>query len=558
MLNNVQIKQTGHPNQIAYTITVLGVFVFYITLRLVTWSNVSILEDHGSIGLMREAKLFLSLDWQSIIALKPESNLFYPFFVAIFSTITGSVEVGARLCSLFFSSILFFSIYAIGRRFEEPYAVVIGLILLATNAVLVRLSYSILTEPSYIALVYVGYWIFLTQYKKPRYNLAILLGIVYGLSFLDRFEGILYLAAIPALQFLHFIIFRPKQYDWKRLAVWSTIFVLPFLIIIAPQVWRVSSKMDSFHLNGRQGWSIILNAPDGHSYNRKIGGLDYSPSQVNLHYLLEHPFELQKLANMLSSSLSTKVKVYAKLAARNFQELYTKQLGILIGPLGMVLFAFGLLSLFQTGYRYEAGFVLAIISIGLVGPLLHNVVMRHIAVIAPIMFLLEGMGIIYVARALTDGVRSRIITKWSLAVALTILMVGLSSYGILQHNLSPNTDKYSHWRSDYEKPLQIVREIQKQLGRPAVVSARKSYFSYYADGVHTQLPYTDSEGLMQFYRLNDPPDFVFLEYRYIRDYPFLDDFSQRIPDELELLYRGTDKRDSKIELYRYRGKNTSR
>ena len=213
MQNNVHTKQARHPSQRTFIITVLAVFALFITLRLVTWSNASIIEDHDSISLMREAKLFLSFDWQSIIALEPVSNLFYPFFVAIFSTITGSVEVGARLCSLFFSSLLFFSIYVIGRRFEEPYAVVIGLILLATNATLVRLSYSILTEPAYIALVYVGYWIFLTQYEKPRYNLAILLGLVYGMSLLDRFEGILYLAAIPALHYFSSKAIRLEALD---------------------------------------------------------------------------------------------------------------------------------------------------------------------------------------------------------------------------------------------------------------------------------------------------------------------------------------------------------
>src|SRR5262249_29671070 len=148
----------------------------------------------------------------------------------------------------------------------------IGLVILSFSPFFIRYSYSVLTEPSYIAVLYLGFWLYLSQYKYPKLWSAVLLGILFGLSFLNRLEGLLYLAAIPLLQFTHFLAVGRTSYDLQHFSAFIALFVLFFSLISAPQIWRVSEKMGHFALNGRQVWSLILNNPDGKSYNEKISG----------------------------------------------------------------------------------------------------------------------------------------------------------------------------------------------------------------------------------------------------------------------------------------------
>ena len=174
----------------------LGVFAVFISLRLISWSNGPLLEASDAIGLMGTIKYFLALDFQTLIESSPDYTPFYPAFGALFSAIAGSVENGARLCSLFFSCIVFVSIIGIGRKIATPFEVTLGLILLAISPYLVRFSYSVLTEPSYIGTIYAGFWLFWCKLDNPRIRYGVALGVIFSLGFLNRIEGILYLSLI--------------------------------------------------------------------------------------------------------------------------------------------------------------------------------------------------------------------------------------------------------------------------------------------------------------------------------------------------------------------------
>ena len=76
-----------------------------------------------------------------------------------------------------------------------------GLAFLAGSPDFIRLSYSILTEPTYVATVYAGLALFLAQCGKPRASSAVGIGVLFALSFLNRVEGVLFLfpiASVPA------------------------------------------------------------------------------------------------------------------------------------------------------------------------------------------------------------------------------------------------------------------------------------------------------------------------------------------------------------------------
>jgi len=98
------------------------------------------------------------------------------------------------------------------------------------------------------------------QYSAPTVASGALLGLIFGLSFLDRTEGILYLAFIPFVQVVHYWFTRDRSYSSRQLIRWGATFIAVFVLLAAPQVWRVSRRIRSTQLR----------------YSRRIAGKNFS------------------------------------------------------------------------------------------------------------------------------------------------------------------------------------------------------------------------------------------------------------------------------------------
>jgi 4-amino-4-deoxy-L-arabinose transferase-like glycosyltransferase len=507
------------------------------------------LEDHDSISYLKGTKAFLNFNLTEIINLKATATPFYPLFSSLFSLPGWSVEFGARLCSLVFSIALFFAIIGIGKRFTTTQSIGLGLLIISFNPVLIPLSFSVLSEPSYIAVIYLGLWLFWSQYENPTKAKGLLLGLVFALGFLDRTEGILFLVAIPAMQFVHFLFSRERRYGIRQFFIWFLLFLLSFSVLSFPQVWRVSHKMGTFAINGRQAWMAILNNPDGKSYEQKLHGLDYSPKEINLYYILSHP----DVYNQLKSSVN--LIDLAKKFVGNFTNLYTHQLSTFIGALGLIFFGFGVLSLINKGRLYEVFLVLAFLSITLFPALLHNIIMRHIAVIGPLMMLMGGVGIVYLSEVILDvnnyARRFPFLEKGLPFLFLVILLACFVSP--FWKSIQSPTSNREYSPDDFKEPLAIIqKENETNQAKTRRIAARKGYFTYMTNATQVPLPYTDYEGLVRYCNLNEV-DYIFLEYKVIREYPFLERFRKgETPDFQRLYAAGNSSFGSTIELYRFK------
>ncbi len=529
-----------------YLILIFITFFVYLALRGLEWKYTLLLEDTDSLSYLDKIKVFATFNVHNIINLDADATPFYPFWGALFSLPGWSVETGARLCSLFFSSLLFIALVGIGKKIAEHREAVLGLLIVSFSPVLISLSPSVLTEPSYIATIYLGLWFYWTQYKNPKLWKAGLLGLIFGLAFLNRVEGILYIAIIPFVQGVYTLLeSRKKNHNLEQLAAWSLIFVICFSLMAIPQIWRVSHKMGIFAINGRQVWSRLLSIPDGKSEDEKIFGLDFSDSRINIKYLKDHPEELNRLKK------GTFFTNYVKTFVRNFDDLYQRKLGLLIGPIGLILFAFGMLSRYEAGQGYETFLVISFIALNLVAPLSMNVVIRHIAVIAPIMMLMEGIGIVYLSDKLLEVHKEGYRFKQIVPIILFIILIAVSAKPLI------DTFRPRHYNREYsltelKEPISIVKQISKheQLALPVIV-AQRGYLAYYSNGEKLYVPYTNYDGLVKYCELNKA-DFLYLKYKRIKKYPFYEAFlKNRHPTNFKLLYNGIDATGGKIELYRY-------
>jgi Dolichyl-phosphate-mannose-protein mannosyltransferase len=534
-------------------LAVRAAFIVFLVVRLVAFANDPLLEDHDSVSYLQSAKALLSLDPDRIIGLSPDANLFYPFFTAVLGAAVGSIEGGARLGSLFLSCLLFSALVVIGKRIATTTEIATGLLLLAVSPFFVRFSYSVLSEPTYVATVYLGIALLLTRLDDPRPAFAALIGLVFGVAFLTRFEGILFLAAVPAFQLAHFIVTEPRRYDLRRLGLWAMAFVLTFCAVAAIQVWRVSERLGYFALNGRQTWAVILHEPGGKSYEERMRGLDYSPTQINREYLHEHPEALGRLVSQ--AGFGATLKAYAKGIYVNLGTLWDRHLGSMLGPLALVFFAFGLLEVYRRGGIVQVSAVLAFLGLGIAAPLAHDeglVSLRHFAVIGPLCLLIEGIGIVALAQAIAGagrgpGKRARLIAPGLVALAIGTVLVPLSRLMFL-----PDRHNGEYRPADFTIPARLVHDITTgELRRPARIAARKGYFTYFSDSERIAVPYADYERLVN-YLAQNRADFLFLEHREIKGYPFLARFAAgRTSLEFERLYQGQDAAGNPLELYRF-------
>lgn len=539
------ISIDNKKTNISFSLIALCVFSIYLGLRIFAWKSTHLFEDTDSITYLITIKTFLTFNLQKIIEFDPDITPFYPFLSALVSLPGGSVEIGARLTSLLFSSGLFLAVLGIGRKIATKLEISFGLILLSFCPVLISLSFSVLTEPSYISTIYLGFWGFWIQYKNPTLCKAALLGIVFGLGFLNRIEGLLYVAIIPLLQGVYVFWKGRSNQSLKHYVVWCVIFVTCFSSMAIPQIWRVSHKMGKFAINGRQIWSIVLNTSDGKSEEEKIFGLDYSPSVNNIKYLKSHPELLKK------DELKTAVIDYIRTVVINFKDLYTNRLGVLIGPLILIFFGFGIVGLYQAGHRFETFLIVAFIALNLVAPLLHNVVLRHIAIVAPMILLTAGIGIGYVIGVVKKcHVNYQFLKKLLPFIVLFCLIGAWIPQLFVTFRPPDRNSDYSP--AEFKAPISVVTKIKGELGRVPNITAQRRHFTYFADGNHFYLPYTDYHGLVRYCDLNNI-DLVYLKHSRVENYPFYQEFMKEgKTSHFTVIYEGVDAFGKKITLYQFR------
>jgi hypothetical protein len=526
------------------TITAFGaVLLVYIGLRAVAMAQAQFLEDHDSTLYLFQIDRILADGLGVVWGFRPDAAPFFPVVSAPMSALTGSAESGARLTSLLFSGLLFLALLDIGRRIAGPAAVAVGLLLVALNPTLVRLSFAVLTEPSFIATFYVAVWLFWLQFESPRLALAALMGLVAGLAFTNRLEGILYLAFFPALQAVHYVWFSERRYDLKRLVSWTAVFVACFAVFAGAEIARVSNQMGKPALNGRQAWVALFN--DGaRARDEAIYGLDYDPGTINIDYVLANPASMDEVASQADP------RAMVRRVVLNVEELSTTRLSELLGAVALALFGLGMVDLWQRGRRFEAVAVLAMVAVGLAAPLAHTLNPRHIAVVVPIMLLVAGLGVGYASRAIVPSLSpDRRLARGLTVASLALVAIAGWAYPLsvsLRGLHRPNTEYHPN---DFVEPIRIVRSAQKELGRAPAIIARQAYLPYYAGtGLGLPMPYTDFEGLVEYSRINDA-DFLYLVHPPQR--PFASAFAgEEASPPFELVYEGRSSLGQRVELYR--------
>lgn len=538
----------------------LLIVVVYVGIRIQKFRHVSIFEDHDSVALLLWTKQIYEQGFSGLLALDPDASVAFSFFASLIAQFGLDLEASARLVSLLSALVLLIMVALIGYVGGLAAGCLLTVALLALNPSIVFLSAAILTEPLFVATVYCGLLLFLKDASDPSLMRAAMLGLIMGVAFLNRLEALVLVVFFPIMLFIRQLFAPRPTMSMRHLLPWVVIFVLAFATLAVPQVLRVSEEMGAFAVNGRAAWTLLLHSPEaGLSYLEKIRGLYFHPGVVNIVYLKSN-FSAASALTGNTAAAQDLILGYAQTVARNLLDLPFK-LWVMLGPLVLVSAAAGLGALWESGRRFEVVFFSAFVGFCLIAPLLHNVVVRHIVIIAPIITLLSGLGV----RALwvnTDG----LLAKFSLrsrrlfvtvACAITTLLwapllaaeLFLSEYSA--NSMNENGSALRNSRAELQEVKDAVREFAESHGiqQPRLVAAKR-YLSWYAglESSSISAPYTDLPGLIRYCELNKA-DLLFVDYE-LRNYPFL----QPLLDDPEThgfspLYEGVTVSGSPVALY---------
>ena len=527
------------------------ILVAYVALRALAWANTILLDDHDSILYLQQIEAFRTFSAATIQALSPDVTPFYPFFGALLSLPGWETEIAARLCSLLFSVGLFFAAWQILKQVSEPLATALGLLTLTVSPFLIVFSISILSEPAYIAVIYTGFAYFLWQNKSSSLVHAAALGAIFGLGFLNRLEGLLFLVAIPIFQGLAYLSQTRSISEAIRPALrWSLVYVVVFVIIAAPQVLSVSDKMNRFALNGRVVWAELQLAPDAGSYEEEIYGLDHSPSEINLTYLQREPVQLPK------ADVGSRLSGMVETIARNIDKLYAMQIGKLGGSLLVAFGLFGLFSIYSRGLRLEALLIAGFLGATLVPGIITDPKPRAVAAAIPLLALLTGPGMLFLAQELRRGVEQ----KWLRSLALPSIVITLLAVWIVPFTgiyLGDRQENVEYSPDDLAPLQEIVTAMAAETKSESLtITSRKQYLAYFTESDFVPLPYAGYAEFIEYCKANHV-DLLFLHHRLAGEYPFMQQIlgSAGIP-ELEKIYESTDSTGNAIALYKLRYSET--
>ena len=528
----------------------IALLVAYVVIRLVAWHQVRLLEDFDGLGYLEEARAWRTFDYKQIAQLSPDSTPLYPLAIALVSRLGVDLEPAARAVSFAFSLLLFQIVFEIGRRLVGWLGACTALLLMTLNSPLVGLSIAVLSEPAHIAITYLGFWLFYRGAANPRPGQAALCGLVFALGFLARTEGLLWLILLPILQVLHWLCTKRTAYSARRLAVWVAAFGVTFAVVALPQVVSVSSKLGFPAINGRQVWFAAMNSHDARPAEQKAYGLDYSSTQTNLVYLRKHPAEAKRLGGAKKDQLRDTVAV----VQRNLEQLLRYGLRDLLGWPVVLALAWGLIAFARSRASFDILFVLLVAGGLSLGPLLYNIVLRHVAILIPLALLIAAYGVVDVTERLARKVN--VAEVWLLIAAVGPLLLGLTAWrqhlqlaALLVHPPRENGD---YRPEGLVAPARVVRAVAAQLAHPVRICATRDYLAELAGASFVPLPFSSYPELLHYLDANQA-DLLFLEDGLLQSFPFLAQMrnvpNSASPPRLKLLQRSPGVNGADYELY---------
>jgi 4-amino-4-deoxy-L-arabinose transferase-like glycosyltransferase len=175
----------------------------------------------------------------------------YPLLSGLVFTLSGNPELGSAVWYVLFGALLCLPIYAIARRMYGPRVALVAALLVAIFPALSSeiLYWGTMTEPLYILLACTALWAAVQAVDRDRWWAFAALGVLLGLAFLTRPEGIVWFGCYMAMVLLVLALDR-RLWRWRTLAQVG-LALGAFALVIAPYLAFMHRQTGKLLLTGK-------------------------------------------------------------------------------------------------------------------------------------------------------------------------------------------------------------------------------------------------------------------------------------------------------------------
>jgi hypothetical protein len=471
----------------------------------------------------------------------------YPILVGLWSMVVGNDILGARIASIVSGSLICPVVYKLGKHlYGRPTGIVAGL-LTAVNLIWIQKSSDEIDISTYALVIFAAAALIIFRLGQERLGTWASAGLLFGLSYWVRQEGVFYLAFIPAAAFLDHWVQTGKVLT-RTYLIKMAAFIFAGLIPVVPFVISLHTQTGVWTISGKTVWAALVYSTeiqeDQLETERAIYGL--TPDKKNIRIL-----GAVKTASMVSN-FSSNVRFKVKETVKNWYKIY--DLLLLVFPL--ILWPFLGIGLFQLKWSFTERraeiYLLALLAPWVCIYPLYEVKPEKLATMVPLLNLWAGLGIVTVAARIgRHGVEApfAILRKPAVAMGGIVLLVTLLQMpGFLEPLRDPGY--YDHYEDDPVNRT-VADWIRRNLPEDSVLMERKTFIGMYADRKQVSLPFADYADMITYGRYHGVNVIIMDEkFKAIRpQLAFLFD-EAKPPEDLVPIYEIQNKFGKKIILFK--------
>ena len=239
-------------------LVVSGLVVAALALRLWLIPNFDVISSDGT-GYALTAQKLLHGDVSLLYRYG-----FYPVLIAIVHLFTPNLELAGRLASAIMGSLLIVPVYGLSKALCNRNVAISSALLIVAWPEMVTLSCDVLTQTTYIFLIYSGIYLTWCSFDSGSTGGVLLSGTVLGLAYMTRTEALILPVALMAAPLLRL------QHDRANLLRFTQLFGVygfGFLLVLVPNILLIHHATGAWQLAAktsgalRDGIIYYLNKP---------------------------------------------------------------------------------------------------------------------------------------------------------------------------------------------------------------------------------------------------------------------------------------------------------
>ena len=476
----------------------LIVFILALVIRLIFLGFHSVIEEDG-VGLVTIGKNLVT--GNGYIGIEGDVDLvyspLYPLLVGLLSFIVRNLELAGRLISVLFGGLLVIPIYLIAKKVYNKKVALIAGLLTALYPVLVYLSDIVYAESLYFFVFFFGIYFALESLDNKKWLNYVLTGLLFGVGYWIKPE-----IAIAVLIFFVFSLVKNK----KEVIVKSLVFLLIFLVVIAPYIGFLYLETGKLLSNGKSSLTFLLSKGD-------VGSEEYEKTFFELeNEKLKRDILRKEYRNIFSYVFSDG---FFKNYFKNLWEEIFKVRSIF--PLVFLLISF----LGLKNFRWENKFLFLLFLYPLLFFPMFVIWVRYLSLIVPFLLIWMSKGVFEFGKY----------WKLIIGVLVVVLLIG---------NVLALYSGEGDIRTEAIEHKEMGEWLKNNGYEGKIIMGRKAWVAYYSEGKQVYLPYANYDETKKYGCLNDV-DLIVIDERFIKTRPMLkdllnnDDYLYKIDEPKKIL-----------------------